>query len=149
MRAKHLLLLGLAATAALGCGDGGSGPSEPVNVTGEWAFEAHDMTAPGATGKCGMTGTLWLEQDGTTVTGSYQIDRITCTGPGGGTYEGPISGPIVSGTVEGTGVHFHFDTEDLDQHGTVAGNRMTGTCNWRGEINGYVTLSGKWSATRT
>jgi hypothetical protein len=96
-----------------------------------------------------MTGALELKQDETTLTGSYVIDQITCTGPGGGTYEGPIAGPIVSGSVSGNRVHFHFDTEDLDQQGTVSGNRMSGNCSWRGEVNGYVMLTGKWSAVRS
>lgn len=143
-----LRLLAVVTLAACG-GDGGGGPSEPLNIAGTWSFEAHDMTAPGATGSCAMTGQMVFEQDGAVVSGEYTIDRITCTGPGGGTYEGPITGPIVSGEVDGNQVHFHFDTEDLDQHGTVSGNRMTGTCTWRGEIDGgHVTLTGKWSAAR-
>lgn len=42
----------------------------------------------------------------------------------------------LSGTVEGNRVHFHFDSEDLDQHGTVSRNRMSGTCTWRGRSTG-------------
>lgn len=147
MRTRDLLLV-LATVALAGCGDGGSGPTEPVNVAGTWAFEAHDLTAPGVVGECELTGTLEFEQNGTALSGSYVIDEITCTGPGGGTIEGPITGPILSGTVDGNRVHFHFNSEDLDQHGTVSGNRMSGTCTWRGEINGYMTLTGQWSATR-
>jgi hypothetical protein len=148
MRARTALLLAAAAVVSGACGDGGSGPSEPANVAGTWAFEAHDMTAPGATGKCGMTGTLVFEQTRWTLTGEYTIDRITCSGPGGGTDEGPFSGSIVSGEVDGSKVHFHLDSEDLDQHGTVSGDQMTGTCTWRGYVDGWVTVTGKWSAQR-
>jgi hypothetical protein len=148
MRARRALLLATAVAVLGACGDGGSGPSEPASVAGTWAFEAHDLTAPGATGKCAMTGSLVFEQAGPTLTGEYTIDRITCSGPGGGTIEGPITGPIVSGEIDGNKLHFHFDTEDLDQHGTVSGSRMTGTCTWRGEIDGWVTMTGGWSAQR-
>jgi hypothetical protein len=145
MRGRAAGMLTTAVVLLSACGDSGGGPSEPVNVAGTWSFEVHEMTAPGATGQCGMTGSLVFEQTGSTLTGEYTIDRITCTGPGGGTIEGPITGPIVSSEVDGYKVHFHFDTEDLDQHGTVSGSRMTGTCNWRGE---GVTMTGKWSAQR-
>ena len=145
MRARGILLL-LATAAMVGCGgDGGSGPTPPADVEGTWSFEAHDITAPGATGSCSLTGTLVLSQNGETVTGEYTIDQITCTGPGGGTIEGPITGPIVSGSVAGHQVHFHFDTEDLDQHGTVSGGHMSGGCTWTSD---EITMTGEWSATR-
>lgn len=148
MRGREILLL-LASAALLGCGDGGTGP-EPADIAGTWSFEAHDLTAPGATGVCSFTGELHLDQSGASVTGDYRVDRITCTGPNGGTYEGPFYGAIVSGTVSGNKVHFHFDDEAYDQHGTVSadGNSMSGTCTWRLEVNGYATMTGNWSATR-
>lgn len=146
MRARGLLLvLATAAMAACGDGDGGSGPTPTANVAGTWSFEAHDITAPGASGSCSLTGTVVLTQDGETVTGQYTIDRIICTGPGGGTIEGPFTGPIVDGSVNGNEVHFHFDTDDLDQHGTVSGGHMSGTCTWTSE---GITMTGGWSATR-
>ena len=148
MGVRAALLLAAAAAALGACGDGGSGPSEPAAVAGTWTFEAHDITAPGATGRCGVTGSLVLEQTGGTLTGEYTIDRITCSGPGGGTIEGPFAGSIVSGEVAGNKVHFHFDSQDLDQHGTVSGDRMTGTCTWRGQNDGWVTITGQWSAQR-
>lgn len=149
MRVRELLLV-VAAATTLGCGDGngGSGPTPPADIAGTWAFETHDLTAPGATGVCGFTGSLYLDQNGASVTGDYVIDRITCTGPNGGTYEGPFHGTIVSATLSGNTVHFHFDDEAYDQHGTVSGDRMSGTCTWRLQINGYATMTGAWSATR-
>ena len=148
MRTRHMLLLAITAALA-SCGDGGSGPAPTAEIAGSWAFEAHDMTAPGAMGKCGMTGRLELQQEGSVVSGSYTIDQITCSGPSGGTQEGPYYGEVMNGTVTGNQVHFHFDSEDLDQHGTVAGNRMSGSCTWRAEADGYVTITGRWSATRS
>jgi hypothetical protein len=146
MGPRTALLLAATAVVLGACGDGGSGPSGPANVEGTWAFEAHDITASGASGTCGLTGSLVFEQAGATLTGEYTIDRITCTGPGGGTIEGPFTGSIVSGEVDGNKVHFHFDSEDLDQHGTVSGDQMTGTCTWRDES---VTMTGRWGAQRT
>ena len=145
MRARGMLLL-LVSVATVGCGgDGGSGPTPTADVEGTWAFEAHNLTAPGAGGSCSLTGTLMLAQNGETVGGEYAIDRITCSGPGGGTVEGPITGPIVDGSVAGNQVHFHFDTEDVDQHGTVSGGHMSGSCTWTSD---EITLTGVWSATR-
>lgn len=149
MHKRTAVLLTTVAVLLSACGgDGGSGPSEPANIAGSWRFEAHDITMPGAAEVCGMTGSLVFEQTGETLSGEYTIDRIMCTGPGGGTTEGPFIGPIVSGSVSGNKVHFHFDTEDLDQHGTVSGDRMTGTCTWSGDGDGWMTMTGKWSAQR-
>ncbi|HSB55288.1 MAG TPA: hypothetical protein VLD58_13080 [Gemmatimonadales bacterium] len=152
MRIRDSLLL-LATLTAVACGgDGGTSPTGPANVAGTWSFEAHGLTTAGSDVKCGITGSLQMAQEGTLVSGSYIIDRITCTSPAGTeVLPGPWGGSIVNGTVEGNTVHFHFDTDDVDQHGTVSGNRISGTCTWRYEVDGggYLTLTGNWSATRT
>ncbi len=47
-------------------------------------------------------------------------------------------------------VHYHFDVEDLDQHGTVSadGNSMAGISTWVATDGSTVTLTGNWTAHR-
>ena len=47
-------------------------------------------------------------------------------------------------------VHFHFDVEDLDQHGVVSADRnsMGGTSTWVATDGAVVTMTGNWTAHR-
>ena len=135
---------------ACGDGEGGTGPSENLNVTGTWNFSATNLTIAGAPGRCSIYGRLDLTQTGSTVSGTYTFDYLSCSGPQGTTTEyGPWTGSIVDGTVSGNQIHFHFDTTDIDQHGTVSGQSMTGACTWVASMNGTsYTMTGTWTATR-
>jgi hypothetical protein len=148
-RAFRASLLMASVLALGGCGDGGTGPSENA-VAGTWNFTAIDLTVAGAPGRCSISGQLYLTQTGTTVSGTYTMTQLTCTGPQGTqTDPGPYTGTIVAGTVSGNQIHFHFDTTDADQHGTISGQSMAGTCTWVAYMNGMsYTMSGTWTATR-
>jgi hypothetical protein len=61
----------------------GTSPTGPANVEGSWSFETHGLTTAGSAMKCGLTGSLQMAQEGTSVRGSHTIDRITCTAPEG------------------------------------------------------------------
>jgi hypothetical protein len=145
-----MLVASVLGLGACGDGGGGTGPSGDVTVTGSWTFSATNLTIAGAPGRCSLYGRLDLAQTGTTVSGTYTFTHLSCTGPQGTVTEtGPWSGSIVDGTVSGNQIHFHFDTTDIDQHGTVSGQTMTGTCTWVASMNGTsYTMTGAWTATR-
>jgi len=47
-------------------------------------------------------------------------------------------------------VEFDLDTQDAHQSGSVSGNSMSGTAQWRFDLGGgqIVTLNGNWSAVK-
>ena len=75
MRARIALLLAAAVAVWSACGDGGSGPSEPGNVAGTWTFEAHDITAPGATGNVATEDVVYMLH-GLGVETGIDLDRL-------------------------------------------------------------------------
>ena len=139
------------AAAALGaCGDGGSGfsPPPPVNVTGAWSFNIKNLTTAGLGFSCAVAGTMQLTQTGASFDGTYHVSSFTCTNGFDG---GSGDGSVVSGTVfAGDSVHFHFDIEDLDQHGVVSAGRnsVAGISTWVATDGSTVTLKGNWTAHR-
>lgn len=147
--ARRLMVCALA--ALWGCGDGGgdTGPPPPVDVTGGWSFRVSNLSTPGIPYSCGMTGTMQLSQAASAFNGTYFVSVITCTDGSSG---GPAQGQVVGGSVyAGDSVHFHFDDEDLDQHGIVSSGRtsMSGRSTWVvSDGTTSLTFTGQWSAHR-
>ena len=150
MRCVRWALAG-AAAALVACGDGGGsgGPPPPVDLNGGWSFTIRSLTTPGLGFSCGVTGTMQLQQSGDAFGGTYHVSSFTCTnGFNGGAGEGSV----VSGQVyAGDSVHFHFDAEELDQHGIVYDSRtsMAGRSTWTATDGATtVVLTGSWTAQR-
>jgi hypothetical protein len=75
---------------------------------------------------------------------------MSCSGPGGTFSDGPYSGTIVNGSVNGTSVAFDFDTSDWHQGGTVSGNSMNGTVTIQLQVDtSQLELGGNWSAAKS
>lgn len=139
-----------AAAALWGCDGGGSsiGPPPPVNVTGAWSFNIKNLTTAGLGFTCAVAGTMQLSQTGASFDGTYYVSSFICTNGFNG---GSGGGSVVNGTVfAGDSVHFHFDVEDLDQHGVVSADRnsMGGTSTWVATDGAVVTMTGNWTAHR-
>ena len=91
---------------------------------------------------------MQLSQTGASFDGTYHVSSFTCTNGFNG---GSGDGTVMNGTVyAGDSVHFHFDVEDLDQHGVVSADRnsMAGTSTWVSTDGATVTLTGNWTAHR-
>jgi hypothetical protein len=140
--------LACAAAVLIGCGDS-SGPPAPVNVTGGWSFSVKDLTTTGLGFSCSVAGTMQLTQSGDAFTGTYHMASFVCSN---GFSAGSGDGNVVAGEVfAGDSVHFHFDAEELDQHGIVTDSRttMAGRSTWTTtDGSNTVTLTGSWSARR-
>lgn len=97
------MLLTLAISAALGGCDtptaGGGGGIAPVTMTGTWTIAYRLTPTVGAVG-FSLDGYLHLEQQGTSLTGSYARDRNPTAYPVSGT----IVGRVVNLTVGPVGV---------------------------------------------
>lgn len=132
----------LAAVLFAACGSDSTGPSN-ANVSGAWSFSMSNLTTSQFT--CSFSGTMQLNQSGTTFTGTYNASNLTCNG----TNLGASGGTVVNGTVSGSSVGFDFDTQDFHQAGTLSGGSMSGTATWRLVVSGVTyNLSGTWSATK-
>jgi hypothetical protein len=149
MRLARYVLLLAAATAIAACGDS---TAPAADVSGSWSLTISNLAGGGAT--CDFTAmTLTLTQTGSTFSGTHGTGTISCSG-GGSSFTDPVgSGPIVNGTVGGSGsVAFDFETSDFHLSGTISGTSMSGTATLKvdaGAPVGVVTLTGNWGASRT
>jgi hypothetical protein len=136
--ALSLLLLG--PIAACGGDGGGTGPTQ-IDLTGTWAVTMSPITGHGVT--CTVVGMqVQVSQTGNDLTGTYTVDDMICNGQ----HSGSGTGTIVNGTEVNGQLHFHFDTEDFDLHGTARGpNACSGT--YTIVIEG-LTFTGTWTASR-
>lgn len=87
-----------------------------------------------------------LVHTGTELSGSYTMEGMVCDGQ----RSGPYSGTVVKGTATHGTLHFHFNVEDFDLHGTcTSGNAARGTYTVALTIEGASdTFWGTWSARR-
>jgi hypothetical protein len=145
----RFLVSALLCLAACG-GDDGTGPS-PANVSGTWSGSVSNMNGSGVSCSSTQPTQFTLNQSGTSFSGSYAGGELTCSGPSG-TGSAPIgSGSVINGAVSGSNVTFDLDTPDSHFAGSVTGNSMSGTAQWRidfGAPIGLVTLNGSWGAAR-
>jgi hypothetical protein len=146
---RRLLLSSLIFVLACG-GDDGTGPS-PANVTGTWSGSVSNMSGGGISCSSTEPTQLTLDQSGTSFSGSYAGGTLLCSGPGGSASVPVESGSVINGTVSGNNVTFDLDTSDSHFTGTVNGNSMSGTAQWRinfGAPIGVITLNGNWGAAK-
>ena len=145
---KRFFLCGLLALGPAACGgDKSTGPSD-ANIEGSWQITFTNMSGSGVS--CNSNAfPLQISQSGSTFTGSYGVGTFTCTGPGGSA-SGNVQGVVANGTVDINAVEFDLDTQDAHQSGSVSGNSMSGTAQWRFDLGGgqIVTLNGNWSAVK-
>ena len=144
MRALTGFALLMAAGLACG-GDGGTGPTANVNLTGSWAVTISPIAGHGL--DCQIQGlTVQFSHQGSDLGGVYTVEDMICNGQ----HAGPLSGSIVSGTAVNNSLHFHFDTEDFDLHGAVYDqDSARGTYTLQLDVDGTVyTFTGNWTARR-
>jgi len=133
------------AIAACG-GDGGTSPPKDVDLTGTWSVTLSPISGHGM--DCQIANLqVTLTHTGNDLNGSYFADDMVCNGQ----HSGPLGGEVVQGTAVRGQLHFHFDTEDFDLHGTVASeDEASGTYTIVINVAGTLyTFTGTWSAHRT
>lgn len=134
----------LAAVAACG-GDGGTAPPTNVDLTGTWTVTISPIRGYGL--DCQIVGMeVQIVHTETDLSGSYTVQDMVCNGQ----HSGPGGGSIVSGTAINGQLHFHFDDEDFDLHGTVrSADLASGTYTLVLNVEGRLyTFTGTWSARR-
>jgi hypothetical protein len=147
----HRLLL-FVAVASTACSDS----TEPqADVSGSWTYSATysvDLGPLGATNCSGSGVQATITQSGSSVSGSAQGGQWACDPPSIDLAPFTSEDPgRISGTVDGTSLHFDVDGFVLLMHeGTVSGSTMSGTLTGTGSIPGLGTvgLTGTWSASR-
>ncbi len=145
---RSLFLFTLLGLVACG-GDNGTGPGSSVD--GVWSASLSNLSGSGVSCSSTAPTQLTLNQTGNTFSGSYTGGELTCSGPGG-TFSDPVgSGSVVNGQINGNSLSFDLDTPDFHQIGTITGNSLSGTAQWRvdfGAPTGVVTLNGNWGAAK-
>ncbi|SRR6266568_5546066 len=131
------------AASLFACGGGDSQGPKLADVAGAWRATWTNMSGGGHS--CGLTLTMTLTHQGTTLTGPYSNAILACDGQS----STPFTGTVVNGTVNGDQVSFDLDTTALHQTGTLSGASMSGPATWT-ISNGITTivLTGNWAATR-
>jgi hypothetical protein len=146
---RSLFLFALLGFVACG-GDNGTGPGS-TSVDGVWSASLSNLSGSGVSCSSTAPTQLTLNQTGSTFSGSYTGGELTCSGPGG-TFSEPVgSGSVVNGQINGNSLSFDLDTPDFHQIGTITGNSLSGTAQWRvdfGAPTGVVTLNGNWGAAK-
>jgi hypothetical protein len=149
----HRLLVLTPLVWLLACGDddNGTGPGSG-NVTGTWTFSITSMTAGDATCSTSSPLQITLQQNTTTLSGSFNgAGVLTCTASFG-SFSAPISaGSVANGQIEGNQISFDLGSAAFHQEGTVTGSFMSGSATWTfpsGSASTLGTLTGSWSATK-
>lgn len=141
-------LLAAAALVLAACGGDATGPNASSNVTGQWTYNATNLSATGIS--CNISNaTFTLTQTGSSFTGTATGGTISCTA-GGETDTGDLgTAPIANGQVSGSSVQFDIGTSDLHNAGTRNGNSITGTLTARVALETtIVTLTGNFSLVK-
>ena len=137
------LLLGVAAACG---GDGGTAPPTDVNLTGSWSVTMSPIKGYGIT--CQVVGLrATIVHTDNDLSGSYTMDDMVCNP--GDEHSGQIDGLIVEGTAINGALHFHFDAEDFDLHGTVrSANEARGSYTIVLNLDQSYVFTGTWVARR-
>lgn len=135
--------------AACGGGDGGTGPSGPINIAGAWSYS--DNTSSSLAGiSCNSAGTVVISQSGSSFTGTVQATQGVCTDSFGGVIDNTGSSTVTGGQINGNQVSFQVPFCQFQ--GVVSGNppnQMSGTQSCTIAISGVnVTFTGTWLASR-
>jgi hypothetical protein len=132
--------------AGAACGDGGgTAPPSNVDLTGTWSVTMSPIQGHGM--QCQISGlSVQVVHTGSDLGGSYSVTDMVCNGQ----HSGPIAGQIVDGTAIDGALHFHFDTQDFDLHGSVRSTDLvSGGYTIVLDVNGTVyTFTGTWTARR-
>jgi hypothetical protein len=141
-------LLAILATL-LACGDESTQPSTG-SLSGTWALSLSNMSGTGISCSSKSTASLFISQQGATLSGSYTGGELTCVGAAGTASEFIGSGTILNGEVNGNSVSIDLNTPDFHLTGTIdTVGSMSGTAVWRtdfGQAMEVVTLNGDWRA---
>ncbi|HXI19557.1 MAG TPA: hypothetical protein VNH46_00645 [Gemmatimonadales bacterium] len=143
---RHSLGIALLLMAGAACGgDGGTAPPVNVDLTGAWSVTMSPIQGHGIV--CQISGLqVQLVHSGNDLGGTYSVADMECNGE----HTGPGTGQVVSGTVINGQLHFHFDTEDFDLHGSIrSADTAAGTYTISVNVSGTVyTFTGSWTARR-
>jgi hypothetical protein len=145
MRLPLVIAALLALTA---CGGDSTGPNTNANVTGQWTYNATNLSGSGVS--CNIANvTITLIQAGSTFTGSTTGGTVSCTAGGQTESDNLGTAPIANGKVDGTSVQFDIGNAELHNAGTRNGNTISGTLTANlddGDIT--VTLTGSFSLVK-
>jgi len=158
MRTRTLSTIALSIViAASGCGDDGTAPPAPLDVSGVWSYQAPDLVWGPVV--CQMTGvTATLLQSDNTFSGTTTGGVIACqSGETSGSRD-LVDYAVTDGSVTGTSITFTIASLEqgsdvsITHVGTVTDNSMSGTVTAQFElpppVGAVVPLTGTWSATR-
>ncbi len=144
------LALTLAAVAACGGDDSGTGPVGSINVGGTWNLSVSNMSGSGASCSTSDPIHATIRQTGSSFTGTYSGGILGCLTPTESFSSAIGSGAITNGEV--TGNTISFDLGSYGHHdGTISGNSMSGSAEWTYQFGlplNEVSLTGGWSATK-
>jgi len=110
---------------AIACGDS-TGPSK--DVTGRWIYSATNVAGSGLS--CNINALMNLTQTGHTLTGSVSSGRITCLAvstPAVNINLGNTVVAITNGHVDGNGIFFDIDTQDIHNFGVLSRDSFSGS----------------------
>jgi len=143
----HAALLTTLIAVVAGCGGESTAPS--ANVTGQWSYEASNVSGGGVS--CDIAGTtLTLTQSGSTFSGTASGGgTVSCSG-GGSTFSQTLGSDVVAnGQISGNSVQFDIGTADFHNSGTLSGNSISGLVTLR-LSNGTTTsvLTGNFTSVR-
>lgn len=151
MRFRFRGILGAATLASLVAACGGSSSTAPAptpSVSGTWNYSETQNDSQHSI-SCDNSGTITINQSGTTFTGSY-TQQGTCTGPGG-TADNSGAGNVSGGQITNRNVSFQADyckytgsVGSGDAPNTMSG---TGTCTLTSSGTTY-NFDVTWQASR-
>jgi hypothetical protein len=143
----HAALVTTLMAVVAGCGGESTAPG--ANVSGQWSYEASNISGSGVT--CNISGmTLTLNQSGSTFSGTANAGGTLSCSNGVSTFTDPLGSDVVAnGQISGNSVQFDIGTSDIHNSGTLSGNSISGIVTLRVVSNGTtVILTGNFASVR-